>query len=161
MTRPKMSLLVGIAFGVALLVSSAGSEKVTRDWSGDWKTDHVYAKVASSTYTFEWTGNHDVKKFPDKASYDACDFSKAVLIGATSPQTVNFPAADKMEFYACSIGSHCTNNQKVMLHGQDSSKTHDHTDGHHEASTDGSPSFERSVLSLALLASAIVCVNWA
>ena len=68
---------------------------------------------------FAWSSStHSVAQFPDKAAYDACDFSGATTL-VSSRSGANFvmgPTTGAATFYiGCGVGSHCNAGQKVAL----------------------------------------------
>ena len=60
---------------------------------------------------FEWTGGHNVYQMKDKATFDACDFTGATNLGATSP--VYHTMGADTTYFACQVGLHCKNGQKL------------------------------------------------
>merc|ERR1712178_545445 len=70
----------------------------------------------------EWTGPHNVYMFPDKAAFDACDFSKAAMIGDQSGTVFDIPnTAGQHEgdidtlYFACQVTGHCAAGQKIAV----------------------------------------------
>ena len=113
--------------------------------SGFSDPDMQHATVkGNSSIGFYWDGMHNIYELPDKAAYDACDFSKATVnteAVKNGKATVDFPALGN-RFFACQVGSHCKSGQKVMVHVTEAGAapkgpgTHDHGtdhgDDHHD-----------------------------
>ena len=60
---------------------------------------------------FVWTGGHNVYLMKDKAAFDSCDFSGGTNLGGASPVYHTMGAATT--YFACKVGSHCANGQKL------------------------------------------------
>ena len=98
---------------------------------------HATVKVNSSI-GFYWTGMHNIYELPDKAAYDACDFSKATVnteAVTNGKATVDFPALGN-RFFACQVGSHCKSGQKLMVHVTETGAAAPKGPGTHDHGTD-------------------------
>ena len=77
----------------------------------------------NSDVVFQWSGKHDLWLFPDKAAFDACDFSKATqLADNTQTDPYTYKASKVGTFYfGCNVGggdmgmNHCKSPQKLAL----------------------------------------------
>ena len=59
---------------------------------------------------FTWMGDHNVYKFPNKADFDDCDFTKATLLANNTQSPYTFKASSPGVFYfGCRVenGVHC------------------------------------------------------
>ena len=66
--------------------------------------------------TFKFTSpNHDVYEFPDKAAFDQCDFSGAVLLSNPNEDSYELTVLDGTNFYGCSKTMHCIGGQKIEI----------------------------------------------
>ena len=86
------------------------------DWAATMSDPEKRAMEASAgtLITFTWTGNHNVYKMASKEAFDACDFTGAVEVGSQSPTLVNYAGAEAA-YYACEVGTHCRNGQKLAV----------------------------------------------
>ena len=66
---------------------------------------------------FKWNGNHNVYQFPDKDSFENCDFSQATILFTTAiTSSYIFRARSPGTYYfGCEVGSHCRYGQKLTL----------------------------------------------
>ena len=89
----------------------------------DWKVgmSDVDQKVVmdlegknSVSLHFKWSGYHNVYMFPDKASFDDCDFTMATEMASKSPYTFSASKAGNY-YFGCEVYVHCDNDQKLML----------------------------------------------
>merc|ERR1711907_261048 len=117
----EMFRLLSLCLLVALfaLGCHAHNHKVTVDWNAGFSSPAARAKsvTAGKHIVFSWTGTHNVYKMADKAAFDACNFAGSTQVGgATSPVTYNTsPSATGHIYFACKVGSHCSNGQKLDL----------------------------------------------
>ena len=95
-----------------------GAAPVTPSTSINWvkgfsgKADDQTMDVKSGeVLKFVWTGGHNVYQMKDKAAFDACDFTAATNLGATSPVYHTMGAATT--YFACKVGAHCNSGQKL------------------------------------------------
>merc|ERR1711871_1936625 len=67
--------------------------------------------------TFRWNGGHDVYLMESEEAYDSCDFSSATKLGLSSPVSYTIPSDSDLTpvYFACSVGSHCSNGQKLAV----------------------------------------------
>lgn len=65
---------------------------------------------------FQYAAGHDVYRFASEAAFYQCDFSGAVLVGASSqtPTSVAIPIPSTA-WFACKSGTHCKSGQKVKV----------------------------------------------
>ena len=89
----------------------------------DWKLGMTVSEMkqtvpVNTDVIFKWSGWHNVWKFPDKAAFDACDFSKATELasGSQNPYTYKAPSTG-IVYFGCQVGrgGHCKANQKLAL----------------------------------------------
>ena len=81
--------------------------------------------------TFKFSNSHNLWLMDSQAAYDACDFSGATELastthgGATNQQDIDFGHENLYEAtvagegtlrFACQVGSHCLNLQRVVVH---------------------------------------------
>ena len=65
---------------------------------------------------FIWSGMHNVYKFSDKAAFDDCDFSQAILLAPKTEDTYRYKANQVGKVYfSCEIPGHCEFGQKLEL----------------------------------------------
>ena len=87
----------------------------------DWKlgmTDSERAQTvtAGTDVVFKWTDEHNVWLMPNKAAYDACDFSKARELASKSVNEYTYNASAPGTFYfGCQITLHCISNHRMAL----------------------------------------------
>ena len=64
---------------------------------------------------FQWSGypSHNVYRMADEAAFNNCDFSGATNLGDSSP--VEITITELPVYFACSVGSHCANGQKLAV----------------------------------------------
>lgn len=109
-----LSCLLALATFQSATAGGHLAHKVT--WAIPTSPQAMYVKKGTEV-TFEWTGNHDVKKMANKADYDSC---------ATTSGTVGAPATNGgtwkttlntigTHYFICSVGTHCANGQKVAI----------------------------------------------
>ena len=81
------------------------------------QAERAQTVTANTDVTFKWTGNHDVWLLPDKAAYDACDFSQATELAPTSVNEYTYKASATGTFYfASQVTGQCKfANQKLAL----------------------------------------------
>ena len=64
---------------------------------------------------FKWSGNHNVWLLPNKAAYDACDFSKGKELASTSVTEYTYKASAAGTFYfVCEVAGHCSHAQQKL-----------------------------------------------
>lgn len=90
----------------------------------DWNSGFLGEENRAATYTtdhvltFSWEGTHDITELPDLAAFEACDFSAASKTPMCSYSgQCDLIVPEGVTYYACSIGSHCENGQKLALTG--------------------------------------------
>ena len=89
-----------------------------------WSTGMSYAvkefKVGDKL-KFQWGGFHDVYKLGSESKYNSCNFVGAVQLKPASSggsYEYTFTASDATKdfiYFACSVGSHCNNGQKLKV----------------------------------------------
>lgn len=93
------------------------AQKATKiDWLAGFDSPSAQAEsyAPGTVLSIEWTGNHNVLKITSKENFDACDFSGATLLGATSPVLVQVPDQHTL-YLACDVASHCKDGQKLAI----------------------------------------------
>ena len=71
---------------------------------------------AGTNAVFKWREVHNVWLLPNKAAYDACDFSQARELASSSVHEYTYTASAPGIFYfACEITQHCIVNHKMAL----------------------------------------------
>jgi len=96
---------------------SSSSNEIEIDWIAGF-SDSLARSISiekESVLRFSWrNGLYNVWKFPDKESYDTCDFESAIQIpgGGRSPVTYT---VTETSFFACQIGSNCVYGQNLMV----------------------------------------------
>ena len=67
---------------------------------------------------FRWDGGHDVYLMDSEEAYNSCDFSSATKLGLSSPVSYTIPSDASLTpiYFACSVGSHCSNGQRLAVH---------------------------------------------
>merc|ERR1711907_269054 len=122
----EMFRLLSLCLLVALfaLGCHAHNHKVTVDWNAGFSSPAARAKsvTAGKHIVFMWTGTHNVYKMADKAAFDACNFAGSTQVGGATTKgpstwvTYNTsPSATGHIYFACKVGSHCSNGQKLDL----------------------------------------------
>ena len=87
----------------------------------DWKlgmTDSERAQTVTvgTDVVFKWKHQHNVWLMPNKAAYDACDFSEAKELASDSVQEYTYKASAPGTFYfGCKITGHCRYLHKMAL----------------------------------------------
>jgi len=92
--------------------------------SGDWSVKS-YSSLAASVgqqVVFKYTAYHDVWKMASQAAWESCSFTGATQVGGqgagggsgSHPNQVSV-AVTENSWFACSIGSHCANGQKLAV----------------------------------------------
>ena len=103
-----------------------------------------------------WNQPHDIKEFPTKAAYDACDFSAATdmmngdaatMVGA---YTVDFPEAGT-RYFSCGVSGHCASNQKLAVTTTAASEDGSGEDGNDDG-TSAASTFTSSIAAFIALA---------
>ena len=91
----------------------------------DWKVGMTGAEMkqtvpVNTDVIFKWSGWHNVWKFPDKAAFDACDFSRATELAASSKGPYTYQASSAgIVYFGCRVQwfslSNCKAKQKLAL----------------------------------------------
>ena len=87
----------------------------------DWKlvmskAEREQTVAAGTDVVFKWTDEHNVWLMPNKAAYDACDFSQARELASSSVHEYTYTAsAPGIVYFACQITQHCIVNHKMAL----------------------------------------------
>ena len=72
------------------------------------KAEQTQTVVVNTDVTFEWIGTHNVWLLPDKAAYDACDFSQGKELASTSVNEYTHKALAAGTFYfGCKVTGYC------------------------------------------------------
>ena len=73
--------------------------------------------AAGTDVIFKWSDNHDVWLLPNKAAYDACDFSQGKELASTSVNEYTYETLAAGTFYfTCKVTGHCQfGNMKLAL----------------------------------------------
>ena len=84
----------------------------------DWKVGMSAAEQsvsvkAGEVFSFKWTGDHNVYKFPNAEAYKSCDFTKATLVSG-KPFSFSLSGSGTY-YYGCKVGLHCKGSQKVTV----------------------------------------------
>ena len=132
------------------LALAVTSQAVVIDWRLEMPTSEQSVIVAGDEdITFEWGGYHNVRRVLTREEYNRCDMDDAVMVGDNdeSPYTISASAFsevygfDTPVYFVCSIGSHCSNAQKVTVtmvanavveeeeHHEEEEEAHDDHDG--------------------------------
>jgi len=96
---------------------SGAAKSAKADSSVSWSATSYNDVTASvgDVITFTYSSSHDVLEFPDKAAFDACDFSNAVLLGDTRDSPYEY-VVNGTAYLGCSKGSHCSRSgQKIAI----------------------------------------------
>ena len=66
---------------------------------------------------FKWSGTHNIWLMPNKAAYDACDFSQATELASISVNEYTYKAsAAGTIYFGCQVTGHCSfANHKMTL----------------------------------------------
>ena len=85
------------------------------NWLAGFGSADARAKTAAvgDSMRFEWSGYHNVYQMADEAAFNNCDFSGATNLGDSSP--VEITITELPAYFACSVGSHCANGQKLAV----------------------------------------------
>ena len=87
----------------------------------DWKLGMTDAEqrqtvTVGTDVVFKRTDQHNVWLMPNKAAYDACDFSQATELASDSENDYTYKASTPGTFYfGCQITSHCRYAHKMAL----------------------------------------------
>lgn len=91
--------------------------------SSEWVVKAYNALTVSlgSRVRFGYTPVHNVQLMKDKTAFDSCNFGGATEIGSltagATAQGVLWTAATVGTYYvSCSVGAHCHNDQKIVIH---------------------------------------------
>ena len=80
------------------------------------KTEQTQTVVAGTDVIFKWSDTHDVWLLPNKAAYDACDFSEGKELAPTSVNKYTYETLAAGTFYfACKVTGHCRFAMKLAL----------------------------------------------
>lgn len=110
-------MLPRVALWLVVLTAGALADDDTEsiDWVGAFSAEPKTLDAAGfDKVRFDWAGTHDVYRLPDEAAFDGCDFSSASLVGDASPAIAD--RANAVDYFACSVGSHCASGQKLAVH---------------------------------------------
>ena len=81
------------------------------------KVEQAQTVVAGTDVIFKWSGLHDVWLLPNKAAYDACDFSEGKELAPTSVNKYTYETLAAGTFYfSCKVTGHCSlGSMKLVL----------------------------------------------
>ena len=72
------------------------------------KAEQTQTVVEGTNVIFKWSGSHDVWLLPNKAAYDACDFSQGKELASTSVTEYTYETLAAGTFYfSCKVEGHC------------------------------------------------------
>ena len=70
------------------------------------------------TLEFTWSGTHNVYVMPNAEAVEACDFSSATLLCATSAGGSCTATLDTLPaYFACEVAGHCQGGQHLTVSG--------------------------------------------
>ena len=87
----------------------------------DWKLGMTWAArtqtvTVGTDVVFKWIDQHTLWLMPNKAAYDACDFSQGIQLASTSVNEYTYKASALGTFYfGCNIAGHCEYALKMAL----------------------------------------------
>merc|ERR1712166_955759 len=88
---------------------------------------------------FMWTGSHNVYEMASQTAFESCNFTGATELGSTSP-VMKTVSGDGPWYFACQVGSHCQNGQKLQVDRKLAvSTTCSDDDAKLQADTEGTP----------------------
>ena len=87
------------------------------DWKlGMSKAEQTQTVAAGTDVVFKWINVHNVWLMPNKAAYEACDFSHARELASKSVNEYTYNASAPGTFYfGCRITDHCRFNHRMAL----------------------------------------------
>ena len=124
---------------VAFSVSCRTFELRNAQFDADPKTLTV---DADADVAFEWSGGHDVWLL-DEDGYEGCAFSGGSYLGGSSGVVAAGPAAGETLYFSCSVGSHCSQGQKIAITGAAADDDADSTSWYFKKSATASRGRER------------------
>ena len=72
--------------------------------------------LAGDELEFTWVGGHNVYLLKDKKAFSDCSFDGSDKIGEISPQKYTVKGtAGTVLYFACKVGNHCGNGQKLAV----------------------------------------------
>jgi len=85
-------------------------------WSTSVFSSSPKSYVKGTKLVLNYSGFHDVWRFPNKAAWAACDFSGATQICGTTVTkcTITLNTVGN-RFYGCNVGSHCSGSKMKLL----------------------------------------------
>merc|ERR1711865_734708 len=108
-------LFVGGASGM----SHASGKTTTFDFNKGFSAkaaDQVLSVADGDEIVFTWTGAHNVYLMKDKAAFDSCVWDGSTLVGDKSGvKKVISGSAGTVHYFACQVGSHCKQGQKLAV----------------------------------------------
>ena len=79
------------------------------------EAEQTQTVIVSTDVKFKWDGTHNVWLLPDKAAYDACDFSKGKELAPTGVNEYTYKAlAAGTVYFACQVTGHCSHAQQKL-----------------------------------------------
>ena len=80
-------------------------------------TEQAQTVAVGTNVIFQWTGSHNVYVMPNKAAYEACDFSQATELAPSSVNEYTYKASTAgTVYFGCNVIAHCQfANQKLAL----------------------------------------------
>ena len=112
---------------VFLCVASSGTGGVVRgeeynlDWVAQFGVQDKSMTIPAgenSNVVFSWEGYHDVMQLSDADAFDLCNFQGSTKMRGPSnggTAVITAGTANTTEYFACSVGRHCSFGQKVAI----------------------------------------------
>ena len=80
------------------------------------KAEQTQTVAMGTQVIFKWSGLHDVWLLPNKAAYDACDFSQGKELASTNVNKYTYETLATGTFYfACKVTGHCKSAAMKMV----------------------------------------------
>eukprot|EP01001_Neometanema_parovale_P011055 NODE_7295_length_777_cov_44.279817_g7054_i0.p1 GENE.NODE_7295_length_777_cov_44.279817_g7054_i0~~NODE_7295_length_777_cov_44.279817_g7054_i0.p1 ORF type:complete len:188 (+),score=65.55 NODE_7295_length_777_cov_44.279817_g7054_i0:103-666(+) len=109
-----------------MALAAASTVTITAtDNTAEWGNSKTYSKLTTATgqaVLFTWTsGTHTVHQFASVTAYNACDFTgatelKASTVGTTAaPGSYTYTAAAGTHYFGCATAGHCASGQKIEV----------------------------------------------
>ena len=119
----KNAALLALVF---LCVASSGTggvrgEEYNLDWNAQFGVQDKSMTIPAgdgNSVVFSWQGFHDVMQLSDEDAFDLCNFQGSMTMGGRrngGTAVVTAGTAGTTEYFACSVGRHCTFGQKVAI----------------------------------------------
>ena len=99
-----------------LLLAAWGcaTASVSLDWVAQFSVEDK-TMTAAEEVVFSWTGTHNVEKMASYDHYENCDFDGATMVGSETGAAYGPGGDGEVEYFACSVSSHCDWGQKVAI----------------------------------------------